>query len=366
MTTIAYFLKSRFAFLSLIKGYMNPSNCVAVMLIMLLTSSVGYAAKVNQTPSVNVLSWWGYLDHPEITKAAEAKCGVKISFDQYFSNDEFLRRWEGQKDNYDLIIFSQTIYNAIINKIPKIIDSKLWLQSKSYNPIIKKHYEQSNYPHNVVYFIHALTVFLWNPSNVELHKEDSIINMFEKSRGKFVILIDDPVEIRKLIESGNEKFSFDSHDFNEIVKGSSLYISNNYNKIYENDKFAFSFLWSGEAVANVLESNKKHKILIHPKLSYISTDLLAQTSDKVKASCVAEYLSGKAVLATVQNHEYYFSPYTDYSKVENSAFKEMYMDFISLLPKLGWIESLSENNFQAINKKWQLIKISYKNHIRRE
>ncbi len=325
-----------------IKKLLKRRSCIAMLIVILLSlsSTASYAVKAKQKQTINVLTWWGYLDHPEITKAAESKCGVNISFDQYFSNDEFLRRWEGQKDNYDLIIFSQTIYNAINNKIPDMKESKLWRQSESYNPIIK---------------IHALTVFLWNPDSVELLKDDSIVNMFDKSQGKFVILIDDPVEIRKLIESGKdarrEKFTFQSHDFNELVKGSDLYISNNYNNIYENDKFAFSFLWSGEAVVNVLESNKKHKILIHPKLSYISTDLLAQTSYKKNASCVAEYLSGEASLSTLQNHGYYFSPYTDYSKVENSTFKTMYMDFLLLLPRLGWIESLSENDFQAINKK---------------
>ena len=64
----------------------------------------------NKLYCVNIFSWWGYLDKNIITKL-ESQCNTKVYFDEYYSTDEFLRRFN--KDNYSIIIFSSVVYNFI-------------------------------------------------------------------------------------------------------------------------------------------------------------------------------------------------------------------------------------------------------------
>ena len=99
------------------------NNLTSIILNTLVTATLVlfcnclYAADVKYNRAVNILTWWGYIDYPEIINAAEKRCHAKISFDQYYSNDEFLRRWREQRDSYDIIIFSNTIYPGIKNEI---------------------------------------------------------------------------------------------------------------------------------------------------------------------------------------------------------------------------------------------------------
>ncbi len=345
---------------------------VLCFLVFFIFSAIAIAATASHSKVINILTWWGYLNYPEIVNEAEKKCGVKISFDEYYSNDEFLRRWHGQNDHYDIIIFSDTISKMVKNKIPNFKNSTLWQQSSSYNKTIKIHYDKGKYPHNVVYFIHSLTGFLWNPKNITLSNNDSVISIFNKAKQQYVIVIDDSVEEKKMIEESLELSSkkeipdnyIKMENFKKVVQNSTVYVANGYCKIYEDPKFAFSFTWSGEAVVSLVKSNKSYKFLIHPRLSYIASDLLAQTTNKKDSFCVAKFLSSRKGMSILQNKDYYFSPYADYDSVDNPVFKKIYKKFVTSLPLLTWIESVNEEDFQKINRSWQLIKLSLSKHIK--
>lgn len=339
------------------------------IILFSLTINVSYGASDLET--INILTWWGYLNYSKLITTAENTCHVKISYDEYFSNDEFLRRWEGEKDNYDIIIFSDTIYNAIKNKIPPVKSSTLWKQSLLYNPVIKSRYKKRKYPNNMVYFIHAMTGFLWNPKNISLSSSDSLISIFNKATNNHVVIIDDSVEAKKLIESSlleqsKDKDILNVTNFKRLIQNADVYITNNYSQIYKKPKFAFSFTWSGEAVVDIMESNKKYEFLIHPKLSYISSDLLAQTSNKQSALCVAKVLTTKKAMSIIQNNDFYFSPYTDYTDVINPIFKDIYTRFILALPVLPWLDSTDGASFERLNMSWQLIKLELNNRVRRK
>ena len=351
----------------------KPASIICHLLVtatLLLFSTYLYATDKQYGRTINILTWWGYLNYPELIKKAEKECGVNISFDEYYSNDEFLRRWEGQKDFYDIIIFSDTIYNFVKHKLPKIKNNNLYKQSLNYNHIIKQHYDNKEYPHNVVYFLQGLTGFLWNPDNLTLTQNDTITSIFNKARDKFVVIIDDPVEAWKLIEAGFNDHSREIHfndftikNFNNLIQNSNVYIANNYRKIYKKSEFAFSFSWSGESVVSALESNKHYQFLVHPKFSYISSDLLAQTSIDMKSYCVSRFLTNKKTSAFFQNNNFYFSPYNqDNMIIKNASFKKIYMNYLKLLPSLAWTDSISANNLEKLNRSWQLIKLSLNNH----
>ena len=75
--------------------------------------------KPKEKTNINVMVWYGYLDDPKITKLVEQKCNVTMSHDTYYSNDEFLNRFNKNEKHYDLIIFSDTIFNTVSDYIVK-------------------------------------------------------------------------------------------------------------------------------------------------------------------------------------------------------------------------------------------------------
>lgn len=352
---------------------MRKSVYIRHFLIILITSlfcSLAISGKLNSR-KINILSWWGYLDHPEIIEEVKRECNVDLSVDEYYSNDEFIRRWREQKNNYDVIIFSDTVFNFISKELPRLKGNTLWKQATSYNPIIKKHYMDRHYPPNVLYFVHSVRGFLWNPANISISPTDSILSIFSKAKNKYVVIMDDPFEVQKLIEqsvSGDNYFPRDSalskKNFRRVIQDSIVYITNNYSQIYKKQNFAFSFSWSGEAVFDLVESQEKYQFLIHPKISYISSDLISQASNRRGAYCVSKLLASKKILTVIQNKDYYFSPYVDFSKEKNIFFIQLYKEFTSNLSELQWADAINEKDFQEINKSWQLIKLFMIDHKR--
>jgi len=313
-------------------------------------------AAVANKDSVNILTWWGYLDYPEVIQKIEQDCDVKITHDNYYSNEEFLRRWQGHKEYYDVIIFSDTIYGVVKPNLPDLSKSTLWQQSAEYHPVIKSHYLSKHYPHNVVYFVHAMTGFLWNPENIKINENDSIVSIFKKANGKLVVLMDDPVEAKKLVTSAENGDQLTIANFNRVIQDANVYVTNNYSQIYKKPNFAFSYSWSGEAVIDLMAANKEYKFLVHPKLSYVTSDLLAQTSTSRGATCVAKELAGKKLATEMQENMFYFAPYKNMPVSKNRYYDAMHRNFIANLSMIPWLE-YDKSQFDIDNRNWQLIKL---------
>lgn len=313
---------------------------------------------------VNVLSWWGYLDSPEVIKELKNKCNANLSVDTYYTNNEFLRRVSSNKINYDIIIFSQTIYDLIKNQIPKN-NINLTKFSNKFHPIIRKEYLASHFPPNVIYFMHSLSGFLWNPSVINLNKNDTIEEIFKKANNNIVILMDDPVEISNLIRTtiSSQTYQYKSiinlPNFKNLIQNSSVYIANNYNQIYDQHNFAFAFGWTGDTIAYMKQAHKEFEFLIHPKLSYISSDLLATMNDSSETACVANVLMTKKVLDILQNSTYYFSPYGDYKSVPLPIYQSVYEDVFNKLATLKWLDtSITSSDFETMVNAWNEIQLN--------
>lgn len=318
-----------------------------------------------QKPIVNILTWWGYLDDPSLITHTELVCNVKISHDVYYSNDEFLRRWSQSSDNYDIIIFSNTIYKMIDQKLNKIQASQLSALSNGYNPTIKKHYLNSHYPHNVAYFAHALTGIIYNPKNILIPPDGSYRTLFDKSTGKIVVLLDDAAEINNFFNLMNTNTSdnalkFDEDGFKKMCRKSDIYVGNDLTTIFNDKRFGFSFFWSGDAITTITK-HPGFKFVVLPKISYISTDLIAQTSDNPSSQCVALELSKKDTLNNINKKNNYFSPYANESIGKESGYWDMYHSFLQSLNVVNWITPLNTKQFNIINEQWEKIKLSLLN-----
>lgn len=326
-----------------------------------------------QLPIVNVLTWWGYLDYPEVKNLVMQQCHAKLSYDEYYSDEEFLHRFAGKEHTYDIIIFSDTLFNQVKDRA-NYDKSDLWMQSKNYNETIRKHYESNHFPPNFVYYTHALSGFLWNPAIISLDETDSVFSMFKKAGTNLVVIPDDPLEVKMLMGLGADDSKVDRSqhmqsrpysarltmdNFSNLVQSSKLYITNDYSEILEKPNFAFAFTWSGEAIEALVGPNKQYRFSVHPDLSYISTDILGVLNGKSASVCVAKALTSKKAMEILQNRTFYFSPYADDSGVTNPRFKRFYKNFLQILPNLKWIDPISKDEFKNIKTIWQTIRVKF-------
>jgi len=324
----------------------------------LLLCSILPFSVYGKPPSVNILTWWGYLDYPWEQTDIEKHCHVTISYDEYYSNSEFTRRWSTSPGRYDIIIFEDTMYPAIQDSIPTL-ETNLYFNSNKYQDIIKNKYIERQYPHNIVFFFQSIAGFLWNPKVIHLDKTDSVSQIFSKASNNYVVILDDPIIYKTLQENSeikDDQLSLNS--FLDLMQNTKFIINNDYSNVYTGEKFAFAYTWSGVAILYLNKSNVNLKFLMQPKLSYISSDLLAQVSNKPGVYCVAKYMSSKAFLNKLQNDTYYFSPYVDDSKVTNISYKNLYQNYIKYLPEMQWVKPLPWSDFEQLTETWKMIKLN--------
>lgn len=111
------------------------------------------------------------------------------------------------------------------------------------------------------------------------------------------------------------------------------------------------------------QANKSFKFLIQPKLSYITTDLLAAMNSRPKTVCVANVLMSKKILDIVQKNSYYFSPYGDYEAVNFPTYRLVYRDVFSRLSEIPWLEmKLSSNEFEKLADEWNSIQLNMRDN----
>lgn len=319
------------------------------------------SAKNSSEPSVNILTWIDTLNNPAIISAAEKKCGVKISYDEYYTNDEFLRRWETQKKYYDAIIFDDAIYNLV--NIPHFSDNTLWRQSLRYHPTVRAHYQKAKYPHNIAYFMNWTHVFLWSSHNMSISSKDTVSSIFDKTNKVAIML--NPIAMTKLIKESSGKLtllnkSLDKQHLDKSSTYKDIYFSNEPTQIKKKD-FSFIYGWVGNLIPNLMQDHKDYTFLIHPKLSPVRSYLITQVKNTEHCSCVVNFLTQKKIASSLQKNTFYFSPYVDSSNIENPFFKEIYKNYIKSLPRLPWMNHLTENDFYKINKSKQTIKIIFYN-----
>jgi hypothetical protein len=313
------------------------------------------------------LTWWGYLDwaKPRLRKIGK-QCRAKISFDDYYSNSEFLQRMQSPQNNYDVIIYSDTISKFLDNKIG-LKKSQLYKLSEKYIPTVKKNYLLNKFPHNVLYFEHGLTAFVYNPKLIKFLPKDDLYDFFRKAGNNIVVLLNDPTETNMLlsmalnknkydISSNKNLISLDYNHFIRLAQNAHIIVTNSPQRILKLPNFAFAFQWSGDAISMV-EANPNLKLFVDPRVSYITSDLIAELNTKRATNCVAKKLAGKSFLMAEENHTFYFSPYGGYSGSKNKLYRKLYEKISKQLPLLPWISPLPPKKLKQITQTWKFIKL---------
>ena len=306
----------------------------------------------NKLYSVNIFSWWGYLDKNIITKL-ESQCNTKVYFDEYYSTDEFLRRF--YKDNYSIVIFSSVVYDFIKDRLNNSGMSLVKNKTK-YNNEILNLFNIQKFSNNVGIFAISSAGILYNPDNIIIKKGDDLKTIFSKANNKMISIIDDPIEALMLINDLENKHDSDNqiNEFKNLVSGTYPIITNDITKLVYDKNFAFAYVWMGEAYSRIIESKNKLKFILHPKTSYYSVDLIASIKKDSDTECVVKALSSKEILDPLLAKHYYQSPYGKNIniKFENREQNENF--------KLKWVSRPSKDEYQKKSNLWQRIKIAIK------
>ena len=314
----------------------------------------------NESHKVNVLSWWGYLSIPGEINKLNKKCGVEVSFDTYYSNLDFLRRVKQGQSQYDIAIFSNTVYSGISSDI-NIPDSKLYEMTDNYNPNVSNHYTSQGFNHNVVYFALSLTGFLWNPEKISIDSQEPISNVFKSAKDFSVSLLDDPTEIEYLIRAHDDKnnnLQLNLENFNDLHQKSNVYITNDMqSKLIEKPDFAFAYIWSGDAI-EALRAHPEYKFTVNQHASYVTEDLLAELNLREETVCVAKYMSSREFLSYIQENTLYFSPYLDPPSKNNPLFFEIFNQFLRKINQLEWIKPKASTDLSETDDRWEQIKLN--------
>jgi hypothetical protein len=321
------------------------------LLFITLVGIYSLSAYANNKPTVNILTWWGYLNHPWVTEEINKNCNVSISYDEFYTSDEFLDRFKTGRGEYDIIIFPTDTYHLLREDI-KIENCKLYEQADHYYSAIRKQYFKNHYPHNVVYFSHLVSGVIYNPGKIQVEPTDTLYTLFKKSNTNMVIIEDDPANLYRVVNN------FDLNSFKKLLQNTQPIFSNEMSQIvHENEeRFAFAYHWSNIALWYIINFNHNFKFIINPKYSYFGADLLAQLNTRANTACVANVLSSKHFLQKMQNTTYNFSPFDDNANITNPYLKKLQKTTYQTLPKLKWDDTLDKNTYYKIHQHWKMIK----------
>lgn len=310
--------------------------------------------------AVNVFSPRGYLflDRNTISKLQE-KCNTKIFIDEYYSNDEFIRRFNKQ-NNYSIIIFSSLFYNLVSHKI-KNVPLNFEDITEKYHPNILAAFRKQAFPKNITIFGLDLTGFLFDKNKMDIHKDEELKSIFSKVKNKKIIILDDSIESLKLISLN--KITRDSDnvisEFERLVGDNHPIFTNVISKKINESDFGFAYLWTGQAHSQI-KQNPNLKFIVHSKASYVALDLIAAVEKNTDVACVVRALSEKDIQEPIHSLVDYFSPYGSQNKIDKSEFFMQNKGFIENIDNLKWHDRPSKDEYQEMSNLWQKMKITVK------
>lgn len=320
-------------------------------MIYLLIFSV--SQNVYALEKVNILSWWGYITNNERESIKKA-CKADISIDEYYSNNEFLRRWEPEKHSHNLIIYSYTIYDQVKDRIP---DDKISSNYDAYHPSIQTKIDQMNLENRTRVFLLSLTGFLYKQNRNNLGQESNFEKILNSLSDKLFVIMDDPTEGITLLKK--MKLINNNHDiiFEKFKKlNIKVLVSNDLDSIANLEEFEAAYFWSGGALAQQKALSKKFNFTIHPNLSHVTADLISLVDKNSTSMCVFNFLSGRDFLNYLQNKVFYLSPYGQKSPSDFDGFNLFYKKHFQSLSKLPLLKAVPKDLITN-TEKWKIFKL---------
>ncbi len=328
--------------------------CIRVVTLALLNFILSSTVWGAEKKKVNIMSWWGYLS-AESVKSVEKNCNVDLYVDEYYSSSEFLRRWDENPKSHDLIIFSNTIFNAVKGKLNK--DKIPNLVSTPYHPLVAEKVKDLGFGGNTRLLTLAFTGFMWNKKNMNISEGLSLESMLNQANDKIVVILDDAIEGLQILD--NLKFFQTSQGKGKLK--AKVVIANDMENLVKQDSFGFAYHWHGGSIDAINKTPGEFGFMVHPKLSHVTADLLSILTASPESTCVYNQIAGNEFLKKLQKDSFYFSPYGGVSKDDNKLLISLYNNYFLNLGKYRWLKQSEKQDFKAIDDKWKKLKIQLSN-----
>jgi hypothetical protein len=319
------------------------------------------ASYPNSSGFVTALSWWNYLDKDWVKSSVKDTCNIDLAVQSYKDANEFSKSFELKY--YDIGIYESSQFKEVESETLNKFNSHKRIKKEKYHPEIEKFYNEFiNNPSTALFFL-SNTVFLYNPSNVNISDSDTIKTILSKLKSKKhlhpLIILDDPVIINTMVEQ-EAQTPMTTELFTKLFDYNNLVISNDF---IDYKDLGIFFTWSGEAVYHKELAKKKGinlEIQTIPLYSYITADLISVLSESKEASCVANLFSSKLFLQKLQEDTYYYSPFANHEQIKNLSHLKLYKDFYKILneKKAKWIFPSREQLINA-SRAWEKVILDY-------
>jgi hypothetical protein len=339
---------------------------ISLLLILLLLADqyLGIPRMNDDNKGVSILTWWGYLDTPEIKQLSNA-CQVNIQLTEIYSSEQFIQSFKEQRP-YDISIYPADLYPNYKQAFPEL-GKTITQITKEYHPKIKAQYNQQAFSEDTLYFQHAVMLFLSNKAIDQ--KTFDLEHLFEGANQGRVILPNSFELIDRLLEQGNPTVASQYWDKLKIaVQNGSIELSDFGTSVYGKD-FSLAYQVSGELLnPNITwpstkdnDGNLSHpEISLHPKYSFVASDILSLNSHSQTAYCIATHLASQEFLKHISNTNFYFSPFGDSPEALTTNSPEL--DFFGVADQLFWLAPKHRNNYspKAV-KAWEAIQSTINN-----
>ena len=211
---------------------------------------------------------------------------------------------------------------------------------------------------------------MYNPKLINITPDEKMSDIFKSAKDNNVILVDDSGEVGNLLTIGfsddksipknaDGSVSLTYKNLKRMTQDAKVYITSDFNKIYDSKNFAFSYIWSGDALLYIKKTGKPYKFVIPSNASSICTDLIVQMKDTPEASCVAHVLQNQSTLKYFEKDTYYFSPYFK-NHINDESYVALYEKTKKTLSQLRMIQPV-ENFEKDYNDQWSKIKLKITN-----
>lgn len=338
---------------------------IALILLSCCQVVCAHASPLKQVsePVVNALAWRDTISLPAVKQLVEQNCHAKLMVDQYDNNTEFERLWLDHKVDHDLIIFSNAYYPLVASTVQK---TKINLQAytRDYLPAIQTHYQQAHYPINIVYYMLNISGFLLSPEiQPTFSSQTTLTPLFRAAHQGLVVLPNDAQLMQALLarQAGlslqtNPAVVLTLPHLKQLLQQTQVVMGRGGQQLYQSPHFAFAYDWAGALLA--AQQHTAFRIVVHPRYSFVSADLLAQVSTRPAVSCTVKTLLSPQAMAMVQRYSKSYPPIGNVANLHDKGYQTLYQ--ASHFKQLTWLSRPSSlASARALQWYWQQLRVGY-------
>ncbi len=313
--------------------------------------------KSKLSAELNMFNWSDYIDE-EIFTLFEEECGVKVTQDQYSSNEDLIAKVQAGNSGYDIVVPSDYAVEIMIKdgilaeldmaNIPNVKNLKPDTMGMFFDPENKY---SLPYQWGTTGLAYNVTAFPDGPP-------DSWAAIFEPDQvcehSGFVSMLDDEREsigaaLKYLGYSYNDTDPAHQDEAKALLQGQkdclAGYNSDNFNQTLAAEEVVLAHAWSG-GTALARDENENVAFVIPKEGGSIWQDNLAVLADaphKYTAEVFINYLLEPDIGAMITNYNYYFTP----NAAAEPLLDEYYADLLKdggmevtddVMERLEWIQ----------------------------